>query len=365
MSQIHLVETAATDAGNPAIGELLDAANAAVRELLHDCPPGDPMQARLRNVQQTMERLATLTGRLAASEQRLAPRATPLDLNGIVREMVAPLQRVLGPFITLETALYSPAVWVRGNRSAIEQITLGLVINAREALPLGGKVRLTTRRWALHEQTHYRIGALGPGEWAVLEVRDNGARVDDGGVRHLIEPSTRGVRFDSSLDLAAISNVVTDAGGQVILDIPTGGGTILAACFPVAEAPRARQPATGTASAILIVDDNEWSRTSSARTLRHAGFGVLEASHGDDALELLDDVAGSCVRLMMVDASLLDADAVPLGERIRRERPEIELLVTADHRASTGGSERYPVLTKPFSADELLRTIRARFLALA
>ena len=98
---------------------------------------------------------------------------------------------------------------------------------------------------------------------------------------------------------------------------------------------------------------------SAARTLRHAGFGVLEASQAADALELLDDVAGSCVRLMIVDDKLLADGARPFGERVRSERPEVELVVTATHRSSTSGFAE-AVLTKPFSAEDLLQTVRDR-----
>ena len=312
-----------------------------------------------------MERLAVLTGQLPGTPGHAAARATPLDLNSVVREMVAPLQRLLGPFINLETELHLPGLWAAGNRSQFEQVAFGLVINAREALPLGGKVRLATRRWVLAESTRYRIGTLGAGIWAVLEVRDNGAGIEAGGIRHLLEPSSRGLPFDSSLSLSTVSTVVSEAGGQVILDMPDSGGTVLAACFPAVQPPRTRQPATGIANAILIVDDDEWSRMSAARTLRHAGFGVLEAGHAQDAIELLDDVAGSCVRLILADVELLHRGPRPLGDRLRRERPEIDVLVIAPHRSSTAGDSRTPVLTKPFAPEDLLRAIRERFLTLA
>ena len=354
----------AANGGTPAIGDLLRAANADVRELLDACPAGDPMRTGLRRVQQTMERLTALTGPFHGFEHRTGARATPLDLNTVVREMMAPLQRLLGPFITLETALHAPSLWAAGDRSKLEQVAIGLVINAREALPLGGKVRLATRRWALPQETQYRIGSLPAGSWAVLEVRDNGSGVDDRSVRDLLEASARSLPFDSSLSLSTVSTVVTEAGGHVILDMPDGGGTVLAACFPAVQPPRGRQPATGIANAVLILDDDEWSRMSAARTLRHAGFGVLEAGHVDDAIELMDDVAGSCVRLIVVDIKLLLAGPHPFGERIRRERPDVELLVTASHRSSTSDGET-PILTKPFAPEDLLRAVRERLLTLA
>lgn len=345
------------------VGELLEAANATVRELLAACAPDDPLQPRLRQVQQTMARLTALTGQLDAAPRFKPGRATPLDLNTVVREMTAPLQRLLGPFIALETVLHPAGLWAAVDRGQIEQVALGLVINAREALPLGGTVRLATRRWAVVQPTQYRVGTLPAGVWSALEVRDNGAAVDERSMRHLLDPSMRGLAFDSTLSLSTVAAIVYDAGGHIVLDMPNGGGTVLAACLPTVLPPRSRQPATGTANAILIVDDDEWTRMSAARTLRHAGFGVLEASHANDALELLDDVAGSCVRLMIVDARLLSSGSRPLGDQVRRERPEVDVVVTAMHRSSTGGDDQAPILTKPFSPDDLLRAVRERLSA--
>jgi two-component system cell cycle sensor histidine kinase/response regulator CckA len=355
---------AARAESNPEIGDLLAAAHNALRELVEGCAPGDPLRERLRNVERAVDRLATLTGQLDATVRRRTTRATPLDLNRVIRQMTASLQRLLGPFINLETALHSTSLWASGDRSQIEHVALGLVINAREALPLGGTVQLATRRWVSDQPVQYRIGTLPAGTWAVVEVHNNGASVDDRSVRHLLDPAMRGRSLDSGLSLAAVASAVTEVGGQVILDVPDSGGTTLSACFPAVQSPRARQPATGTANAVLIVDSDEWSRMSAARTLRQAGYGVLEAGHGDDALELLDDVAGSCVRLMMVDAAILGAADRPFANRIARERPEIDLLVMANHRSSTGRPGQPPLLTKPFAPEDLLRVVRERFLRL-
>jgi two-component system cell cycle sensor histidine kinase/response regulator CckA len=359
LSPLNATITADPDALLPGLGEQLAAANAMVSELLASCAPDDPLEPRLRHVQQTMERLLELSGRHDRTRRPSPSRTTALDLNTVVREMAAPLQRLLGPFITLETVLHPPGLWAAIERSQIEQVALGLVINAREALPLGGVVRVATNRWAVSQPTQYRVGSLPAGVWSALEVRDNGAAVDERTVRHLIDRTTRGPPLTSSLSLSTVSGIVFAAGGHVILDMPDGGGTVLAACLPAVLPRRSRQPATGTANAILIVEDDEWTRMSAARTLRHAGFGVLEASQPGDALALLDDVAGSCVRLMIVDDKLLGDGARPFGERVRTERPEVELVVTAAHRSSTGGFAG-AVLTKPFSAEELLETVRSR-----
>lgn len=359
MTVPNLARSAESEATASGFGELLQAADATVRELLSACAPGDPLHRRLQQVQQTMARLTAMAGPSDEAPPRTA-RAMPLDLNTVVREMTATLQRLLGPFISLETALHLSGVWAAVDRSQVEQVALGLVINAREALPLGGTVRLATRPWVVDQLTQYRVGALPPGAYSVLEVRDNGPGVDERSMRHLLDPSVHRLAFNSTLSLSTVAATVHEAGGQVVLDMPIGGGTVLAACLPSVPRPRFRQPATGTASAILIVDEDEWTRMSAARTLRHAGFGVLEARTAHDALELLDDVAGSCIRLVIADVTMLSSTSGSLGDLVRRERPEVDVMVTAMHRSSNGGPDHVPVLTKPFSPEDLLRAVRER-----
>ncbi|MGH7524376.1 MAG: hypothetical protein ACREK8_08725 [Gemmatimonadales bacterium] len=309
----------------PALGDLLRAAGITVRELLAACESGDPSRSRLEVLDAAMQRAAVLSGQLDG-RSRHHRRTTSLDLNTVVQQLAPSLQRLLGPFVSLETELESRGLWAAVDRSQLEQVALGLVINAREALPLGGHVRIATRYLALTHPATHRVGELAPGEWAVLEVTDGGAGIDERLVPHLIETAQYGLPVDSSLSLATVSGIVRDAGGQMILDIAPDGRTILGACFPAVDRPRGRRPAMAVADAVLVVADDEWSRLSAARTLRRAGYGVLEAEHAEAAFELLDDVAGSCVCLVLVPAALAASGLPSFAEQLRRDRPDLEVL---------------------------------------
>jgi two-component system cell cycle sensor histidine kinase/response regulator CckA len=342
------------------LGELLRAAGVTVREVLEHCAADDPMRGRLEAVHGTMQQVASLTGQLDGLARRRLPRATSLDLNSVARQLTPSLQRLLGPFIALETELDPSGLWAAVDRGQIEQVVLGLVINAREALPLGGIICIGTRRRVLDQTRSHWIGELAPGDWAILEVTDNGTGIDERVVYHLFEPPLQGLPVDSSLSLATVSAIVRDAGGQMILDNTPGGGTMLAACFPAVQPRRVRQPATGTACAVLVVDDDEWTRLTAARTLRRAGYGVLEAEHADAALELLDDVAGSCVSLVLVDHRLASAGPYPLSDRLRQDRPDVHLLVTTSPLARMTATGDQSILEKPFTSDDLLRAVQER-----
>jgi CheY-like chemotaxis protein len=345
------------------LGEQLHAAGATVRELLEDCAADHPMLGRLQQVHDTMLRVAALTGQLDGLARRRHPGATSLDLNSVVLQLTPSLQRLLGPFIALETALNPRGLWAAVDRGQIEQVALGLVINAREALPLGGVICISTRHCILEEARSHRVGELSPGEWAMLEVTDNGTGVDERTVHHLSKPSMKGLPLDSSLSLATVSAIVRDTGGQMVLDTTPGGGTMLAACFPAVRPRRTRLPATGSACAVLVVDDDEWTRLSAARTLRRAGYGVLEAEHAEAALELLDDIAGSCVSLILVDHRLASAGARPLGDRIHSERPDVHLLIAINPPVTMRLADNRSVLEKPFTPDALVRAVRQRISA--
>lgn len=344
----------------PRLGEQLHTAGATVRELLENCAADHPMRGRLEQVHATILRVATLTGQFDGLARRQRPRATSLDLNSVVLQLTPSLQRLLGPFIALETAVNPRALWAAVDRGQIEQVALGLVINAREALPLGGVIGIGTRHCVLEESLSYWVGELSPGEWAMLEVTDNGTGVDERTVRHLFEPSVNGLPLDSSLSLATVSAIVRDAGGQMVLDTTPGGGTTLAACFPAVRPRRIRLPAAGSPCAVLVVDDDEWIRLSAARTLRRAGYDVLEAEHAERALELLDDVAGSCISLILMDQRLASVGALPLGDRIHSERPEIHLLIASSPSATITSAGNRSVLEKPFTTDALLRAVQER-----
>lgn len=336
--------------------EMAARAAAAVRGLLDDCDDDDPMRSRLEEVRAVVDRLA----QAEAPRRGGPPPGTLLDLNSVITQLTPSLRRLLGPFIAFDTALHPEGVWVSAERHQIEQIVLGLVINAREALPLGGTIVVATRIASFDHPVRFRFGALGPGEWGILEVRDNGTAVDHAAMMHLLDPVARGVRFDSSLSLGTISAVVARLQGEVILDTRGEQGSILGAAFEAASDPALRDVALSPAVAILVADDDEWNRLSLARALRRAGFGILEAEHGDTALELLDDVAGPCVRLVLAAAELPCHGQRRLSDSLRDERPELGLITM--HRGDRAEARRRGDVrvTELLSPGDLVAMVRTR-----
>lgn len=346
------------------LGNLLQVASGNVRELLGDCTEDHPMTERLDDLRESLGRATSITRQLNAFSRRLPRRPTLTEWGSVVGQMRPLLQRLSGPFIPIEELLVEGGAWLEADTGHLEQILLNLVANARDAMPLGGTLQIGTYHWSLTADRAHRHGTLPAGEWSVLEVRDSGAGMDDEVMEHLFEPffTTKGPGQGTGLGLAAVYGLARQLAGQVLVESSAAGSTF-AVCLPAKEAPLARVRSGAAPGAILVVDDDEWVRTVTARILKRAGYGVLQADHAAAAMELLRDVAGGCVRLVLTDAKMSGSNDRALAEVVRRDHPDIRVVLM------TGGPSGQlppeiamasygPVLSKPFTAVELLEAVR-------
>jgi two-component system, cell cycle sensor histidine kinase and response regulator CckA len=286
------------------------------------------------------------------------PSDAVVDLNGVAAAMRPLLNRIAGAFIRLDMTLEPAGLWVTADSDQVEQILLSLVVNACDAMPLGGKLAITTRRWQLNTPHKHRHGVVPVGRWAVLRVTDTGTRLEDAAVDRLLgkAPKMLSITPSSGTDLAKVASVVRRASGHVILEDRGELGTAIAICLPVRDILPSQSSDSDEAPAILVVDGDAWLRTTTTRVLRGAGYGVLQADHLSSALELLRGVTGSCIRVMLVDVDLPGTEAETLAGLACRHRPDLEVLYVG--RARAGWSE--DLLTKPFTASELLVAVASR-----
>lgn len=348
------------------VGNLLTAAGGSVRELLAECDPGHPMAERLDDLRGSIQRASSITHQLNTFARRQPRRPALVDLNGMVAQMRPMLQRLAGPFITIDEVAAEGGAWIEADIGQIEQMLLILVANARDAMPLGGRLRVGTFRWRVAVERAHRHGTLRAGNWVVLEVRDSGAGMEPDVMEHLFEPffTTKGPGQGTGLGLASVYGLARQLGGQVIVESAPGTGSTFAVCIPAKEAPQGRADAAAGPEAVLVVDDDEWVRTVTARILRRAGYGVLQADHASAAMELLRDVAGGCVRVVLTDLLMAGQSGRALAEVVRRDYPGIRLVLMSglsadlvpEVLAQAGGG---PILTKPFTAAELLEAVRS------
>ncbi|MEP6591293.1 MAG: ATP-binding protein [Gemmatimonadota bacterium] len=348
------------------VGNLLTAAGGNVRELLAECDQDHPMVERLDDLRESIRRAASITHQLNTFARRQPRRPALVELNALVAQVRPLVTRLAGPFVTIEEVAAEGGVWIEADAGQLEQMLLTLVANARDAMPLGGKLRVGTFRWHVGSERPHRHGVLRAGNWAVLEVRDSGAGMEPDVLEHLFEPffTTKDPGQGTGLGLAAVYGLARQLGGQVIVESAPDAGSTFAVCIPAKEAPQGRATAAVGPDAVLVVDDDEWVRTVTARILRRAGYGVLQADHAAAAIELLRDVAGGCVRVVLTDLLMAGESGRALADVVRRDYPGVRLVLMSGLRAdlvpptlSQVGDG--PVLTKPFTAAELLQAVRA------
>ena len=347
------------------IGNLLTAAGGSVRELLAECPPEHPMKERLDDLRESLQSASSVTRQLNTFARRQPRRPALTDLNQVVAQMRPLVERLAGPFIAVDECLVADGAWLEADFGQLEQILLNLVANARDAMPLGGTLSVGTFRWDVLTDRAHRYGTLPAGTWTVLEVRDTGAGMDAEVLEHLFEPffTTKGPGQGTGLGLASVYGLARQLGGQIIVDSAPGQGSALAVCLP-AKASLAGRSSQGRApAAIMVVDDDEWVRSLTSRILRRAGYGVLEADHAASAMELLRDVAGGCIRLVLTDIMMTGMNGLALADAVRRDHPGVKVVLmsgcTSEVRPADLASADYgPVLAKPFTAVELLEAVR-------
>jgi two-component system cell cycle sensor histidine kinase/response regulator CckA len=316
------------------------------------------MQSRLEEVRESLQRGAVLVRQLEAVGRAVPRPAAEVELDDVVARLRPLFPRLAGPHITISEQIGARRERVVAEHGQVEQVLLTLVVNARDAMPLGGAMTIATHRWTLDTPKPHRHGMLPAGEWLVVEVSDTGIGMDDATLTQLFEPffTTKELGFGSGLSLSAMYGMMAQRGGQVIVASEPGAGTTVSVCFPAQAAVAGQARDDDAKTAVLVVDDDEWVRNVTARVLRRAGYGVLEAEHGESALELLRDVAGQCVGTLLTDIHMPRLDGRRLAEVVRREHPGLHVvLMTGDAEGSDGIQA---VLRKPFTAGELLAAVQ-------
>jgi signal transduction histidine kinase/CheY-like chemotaxis protein len=316
------------------------------------------------------ERARDLTAQLLAFARRQVITPEPLDLNEVLRGTEKLLRRVLGEDVRLEPSL-SAEVWpVRADRGQLEQVVLNLSVNARDAMPTGGRLAIET--------ANVTVGAGGtaqgipPGDWVRLTVRDTGHGMTPEVRAHLFEPffTTKPKGQGTGLGLATVYGIVKQSGGHVDVDSAEGAGTAVHVYLPrtaatAAPARPAPPPAAtrGGSETVLVVEDDPHVREFTVRALRDGGYRVLVAPGGDAALETAA-AEPSPIHLLLTDVVMPGVDGRALAERLARVRPALRVLyvsgyaesVIARHGVLAPGVD---LLAKPFTPAALLGKVRA------
>jgi signal transduction histidine kinase/ActR/RegA family two-component response regulator len=340
--------------------------------LKHDLGKGSPPDLEIvEEIGAAGVRARDLTRQLLAFARRQVIAPVPLDLNALMRCSEKLLRRVLGEDVELVTAL-QPDVWtVRCDPGQMEQVVLNLAVNARGAMPRGGKLTLETANVEIDESLTASRPWMRPGPHVKLSIRDSGQGMSPEVKAHLFEPffTTKPVGLGTGLGLATVYGIVKQNEGYILVDSEPGQGTTFALYFPrifdaavPVERPIAVTTSHGTET-VLVVEDDVQVREVTVRSLRAGGYVVLAASGGREALDLVAREQGP-LHLLVTDVVMPGLDGRSVANALRHHHPEMRVLYVSGHAEEAivkrgvleAGIEFLP---KPFTASSLLARVRA------
>jgi CheY-like chemotaxis protein len=349
-------------------GNLLSVVHAYAQLALRGVKEADPVHTFVTEIIHAAERAAALTRQLLAFSRQGVREPQVLDLNHLLVHMQTMLGRMIGETIALELVLAPNLGLIEADAGQLEQIVLNLALNARDAMPTGGALTIETGNVDRYVTPH---GEEVPGRWVLLLVRDTGSGMDEQTKEHLFESffTTKPKGKGTGLGLATVQNIVRDGGGHIEVDSELGRGSAFRVYLPrlghevvVAETPRvAARPMAG-AETILVVDDDDAVRGVVARVLREAGYSVLVAPNGLEALRTCERFAGE-IHLVLTDVVMPQMGGRQLAEQLKRERPGLRVMFMSGYtdetvRSAGRGEPAARWIRKPFRESDVLQKVR-------
>jgi PAS domain S-box-containing protein len=335
-----------------------------------EVPADSPARGDANEIRRAAERAAALTRQLLIFSRREVPRTEVLDLNAAVIDIEHLLRRALGERIGLETDL-GPDLWtVDADPGQVEQVLVNLAVNARDAMPEGGRVRIETANVQIADDDVQSRPTIRPGPYVRMVVSDTGVGMDAEVAHRAFDPffTTKEKGEGTGLGLATVYGIVQQAGGRIDLYSEPGNGTAVKIHLPAstASAPSAAGAAgktpRGRGEVVLVVEDQDDVRQMTERILTGNGYAVLSAGTGAEALELCAD-SGRDIDLLLTDVVMPQMLGTELVEQVRTSRPDLRTILMSGytHRAlSPGTIAEQPGLAfieKPFSREALLSKV--------
>ncbi|WP_149142077.1 ATP-binding protein [Gemmobacter caeruleus] len=342
--------------------------------LRHDA--SDPEYADLVQIHQNANRAASLVGQLLAFSRKQTLKPARIDLQEVLSDLTHLLNRLVGEKVSLRLT-HAPLVGpIRADKRQLEQVVMNLVVNARDAMPQGGTIRIETEALTLLDDLRRDRAVVPAGDYAVIRVIDSGCGIPPERLQKVFEPffTTKRVGEGTGLGLSTAYGIVKQSGGFIFIDSEVGQGTIFHLYFPINDSPdqpvadqAARQARNAAAprkdgGVVLLVEDEAPVRAFASRALRLRGFTVLEADCAETALETLQD-ARLEVDVFVTDVVMPGMDGPSWVREALQSRPNVRTIFMSGY-AEDGLSEtqaRIPnsvFLPKPFSLSALTEAVQ-------
>jgi PAS domain S-box-containing protein len=318
---------------------------------------GEREQRLIGGAVQSAERAKTLVQRLLAFARRQPLQPTAVDIAKLMVEMAGLISSTTGPQIRVSIETDDDLPFARADQNQLEMALLNLSVNARDAMPNGGTLRISATKGEVQAKDPLGVS---PGPYVRLSVADTGLGMDEATLARAAEPffSTKGVGKGTGLGLSMVHGLASQLGGALTIQSQLGVGTNVELWLPTSDqapdskAENANQAsATPSAGIVLLVDDEELVRTSTADMLADLGYVVTEAASAEEALRRIRD--GLRPELLMTDHLMAGMNGTDLARLVRTRHPEVKVLIVSGYAESEGVAPDLARLTKPFREADL------------
>jgi two-component system cell cycle sensor histidine kinase/response regulator CckA len=339
---------------------------------LNRLPDGDPLKHNLTEIRKAGERAASLTGQLLAFSRKQVMQPKVIDLNAVVSELEKMLRRMISEDIELKTSLQHGLGNVKADPGQIEQVIMNLAVNARDAMPTGGKLTIETGNVYLDESYARQHLSVAPGAYVMLAVSDSGIGMDAETQSHMFDPffTTKEAGKGTGLGLSMVYGIVKQSGGNIWVYSETGKGTTFKIYLPRVTAHTEKYThatpeldiAAGSET-ILLVEDADVVRDLAREVLEEiSGYRVLEATNAEDALQICQKHQGR-IDLLLTDVVMPGGSGPEVSARVRALKPDIRVLYMSGY--TDDAIVRHGVLEaglnfiqKPFTPNGLAQKVR-------
>ncbi|MBI2825027.1 MAG: response regulator [Planctomycetia bacterium] len=349
---------------------LLQAICGYTRLAMEALPVDTQPRQDLRQVQKAADRATALTRQLLGFSRHQVLEPTVLDPSQVVGDLAKLLRSVIGEDIEVEVSLAEDVGTLHADPGLLQQMLLNLCINARDAMPSGGRLALTTKQVALGEAYGALHPPIEPGLYVEFSIADTGCGMSAEVKERIFEPffTTKDVGRGTGLGLSMVYGTVQQHGGAIDVQSEPGGGTTFRIYLPVAggvEAPTDQHLPAGSdggSETILLAEDDPLVRQLAQRVLTQAGYSLLVAADGTEAIALLETHADD-IALALLDAVMPNGTGREVHDRIKREKPEMPVVICTGYDPDAGQLEFLKksglrLIQKPFDAEVLLRIVR-------
>lgn len=330
----------------------------------------DPKREILEEILNAASQAAGLTGQLLSFSRKSPVKLEVLDLNSIVDEMEGMINRLIGEDIEFSRNIEEKELNIKVDSTQLEQVILNLIVNARDAMPRGGKLTVVTEKVVIGDKEKHKIPYSRTGDFACLSVIDIGVGMERKSIRKIFDPFYTTKRTGTGLGLSVVHGIIKELNGWINVESKPGEGTTFKVYLPLSHKRKTKKgkeftavsDLKGNGESILVVEDEEVTRKFIAKILRANGYSVLEAENIEEATKTFNNNQDE-IKMIFSDVVLSDGSGLEFAEEIIAKDKNIKVLLSSgyiDEKAELSriAEKEFEFLEKPYNGQELSRKVR-------